>query len=74
MTGQRDPFVDNLLVRIHFISVMIQWTGLAPWEFESFFPGRLASTLLNDWKPDTSAESPREIESTGDGLTAGGFH
>ena len=29
----------NLLVRIHFIIVMIRWTGLAPWEFE--FPQRL---------------------------------
>ena len=27
--------IDNLLVRIHFIIVMIRWTGLAPWEFES---------------------------------------
>ena len=27
-------FIDNLLVRIHFIIVMIRWTGLAPWEFE----------------------------------------
>ena len=27
-------FMDNLLVRIHFIIVMISWTGLAPWEFE----------------------------------------
>ena len=26
--------LDNLLVRIHFIIVMIRWTGLAPWEFE----------------------------------------
>ena len=26
----RDFFVDNLLVRIHFIVVMIKWTGLAP--------------------------------------------
>ena len=25
---------NNLLVRIHLISVMIRWTGLAPWEFE----------------------------------------
>jgi len=30
-------FVDNLLVRIHFIFEVIEWTGLAPWEFE--FPG-----------------------------------
>jgi len=31
---EREFFVDNLLVRIHFIIVMIRWTGLAPWEFE----------------------------------------
>jgi len=24
-------FIDNLLVRIHFIIEMIWWTGLAPW-------------------------------------------
>jgi len=24
----------SLLVRIHFIILMIRWTGLAPWEFE----------------------------------------
>ena len=23
-------FIDNLLIRIHFIIVMIKWTGLAP--------------------------------------------
>jgi len=32
--GEREFFFDNLLVRIHFIIVMIQWTGLAPREFE----------------------------------------
>jgi len=31
---ERVFFIDNLLVRIHFIIVMIRWTGLAPWEFE----------------------------------------
>ena len=31
---EREFFIDNLLVRIHFILVMIRWTGLAPWEFE----------------------------------------
>ena len=31
---KREFFIDNLLVRIHFIIVMIRWTGLAPWEFE----------------------------------------
>ena len=31
---EREFFIDILLVRIHFIIVMIRWTGLAPWEFE----------------------------------------
>ena len=35
---QREFFIDNLLVRIHFIIVMIRWTGLAPWEFEPRMP------------------------------------
>ena len=29
-TPQREFFIDNLLVRVHFIIVMIRWTGLAP--------------------------------------------
>ena len=36
----------NLLVRIHFIIVVIRWTGLAPWEFGFPFPGCLTSTFL----------------------------
>jgi len=39
-------FIDNLLVRIHFIIAMIKWTGLAPLEFEFPFPGSLTSTFL----------------------------
>ena len=39
-------FIDNLLARIHFIIVMIRWTGLASWEFEFPFPGSLTSTFL----------------------------
>jgi len=31
---EREFYIDNLLVRIHFIIVMIRWTGLAPWDFE----------------------------------------
>ena len=27
---EREFFIDNLLARIHFIIVMIRWTGLAP--------------------------------------------
>ena len=44
---EREFFIDNLLVRIHFIIVMIRWTGLAPWEFELPFPGSLTSTFLH---------------------------
>ena len=44
---EREFFIDNLLVRIHFIIVMIRWTGLAPWEFEFSFPGSLTSTFLD---------------------------
>ena len=32
--AEREFFIDNLLVRIHFIIEMIWWTGLAPWEGE----------------------------------------
>ena len=28
--AERQVFIDNLLVRIHFIIMMIRWTGLAP--------------------------------------------
>jgi hypothetical protein len=34
---ERERVIDNLLVRIHFIIVMIGWTGLASWEIESPF-------------------------------------
>ena len=36
---EREFFIGNLLVRIHFIIIMIGWTGLAPWKFEFPFPG-----------------------------------
>ena len=41
---EREFVIDNLLVRIHFIIVMIRWTGLAPWELEFPFPGSLTCT------------------------------
>ena len=50
MTGpqrERELFTDNLLVRIHFIIVMVRWSGLAPWQFEFPFPGSLRSTFLD---------------------------
>jgi len=44
--GKRESFfIDDLLVRVHFIIVMIRWTGLAPWEFEFPFSGSLTSTF-----------------------------
>jgi len=43
---EREFFIDNLLVRIHFIIEMIWWTGLAPWKFELPFPGSLIYTFL----------------------------
>ena len=43
---EREFFTDNLLVQIRFIIVMTRWTGFAPWEFESPFPGSLACTFL----------------------------
>ena len=42
----REFVIDNLLVRIHFITVMIQRTGLVPWELDFRFPGSLLSTFL----------------------------
>ena len=44
--NRREFFIDNLLVQIHFIIVMIRWTGLAPWELEFPFPRSLTSTFL----------------------------
>ena len=46
--AERAFFIDNLLVRIQFIIEMIWWTGHAPWEFESRFPGSLTSTFLGE--------------------------
>ena len=43
---KREFFIYNLQVRIHFIMVMIRWTGLAPWEFAFSFPGSITSTFL----------------------------
>ena len=54
--AQRDFFIDNLLVRIHFIIDMIWWTGLAPWEFEFPFPGSLTSTFLDSTHTSTTVE------------------
>ena len=39
-------FVENLLARIDIIIVMIRKTGLAPWEFDFPFSGKLTCTFL----------------------------
>jgi len=39
--SEREFFIDNLLVRIHFIIVMIRWTGLVPWAVD--FPFAVAA-------------------------------
>ena len=49
----------KLLLRIHFIIVMIRWTGLAPWEFE--FPFSLTSTFLEQM-PKTGVAIMMEAE------------
>ena len=62
--------MDNLLVRIHLITEMTWWTGLAPWESELPFPGSLESTFLAgaELSPTASVtEHPRQ--SVGGGKT-----
>ena len=44
---QREFYIDNRPVRIHFIIVMIRWAGPALWEFEFPSPGSLRSTFLD---------------------------
>jgi len=61
--AEREIFIDNLLVRIHFIIVMIRWTVLAPWEFQFPFPGSLISTFnqAKECHPDVNkAENAKE--------------
>ena len=43
---KREFFIDNLLVRIHFLIEIIWWTGLAPWELEFLLPGSLIFTFV----------------------------
>jgi len=61
---ERKFFIDNLLVRIHFIIVMIRRTGLAPWDFEFPFPGSLTSTFLEG----ASRDEARGFKRRGKGL------
>ena len=56
---EREFFIYNLLVRIHFIIVMIRWTGLAPWQLAFPFPGSLTSTFLDAWRRWRGRRAPR---------------
>ena len=51
---EREFFIDNLLVRFDFISEMIWWTGLAPWEFEFPLPGSLICLALTPTLPSAA--------------------
>ena len=59
---ERKFFIGNLLVRIHFIIVMIRWTGLAPWELEFPFPGSLISTFVETHGPRDPLRAVRRRE------------
>ena len=67
-------WIDNLLVRIHFIIEMMRWTGLAPWEFEFPFSrkpfiylltvySQHLSTCLKQRARDSQIDEPKETES-----------
>ena len=58
---EREFFINNLQVRIHFIIVMMKWTGLTRWEFGFSFPGSFTSTFLEQGTlPATSsAQAPQ---------------
>ena len=51
---ERELFIGNRMVRIHFVIVMIRWTGPAPWECEFHFSGSLTSTFLALERPTPS--------------------
>ena len=68
---RREFCINNLLVRIHVIITMIEWTGLAPWEFEFPFAGSLASTLLVVSRT-FHEQDPREASTPRAGTEKGG--
>ena len=57
--AEKEFFMDDLLVRIHFIIVMIRWTGLAPWEFKFPFP---VTYIFNLLAPGELLATSEEIE------------
>ena len=63
---EREFFIDNLLVRIHYIIVMIKWTGLAPPRLEAGSYLRLIDSCITQLKAQglsrTCNESKEEEE------------
>ena len=45
-SAEKEFFIDNLMVRIHFIIEIILVDRPSPWEFEFPSPGSLTSTFL----------------------------
>ena len=60
MAVDRAFFIDNVLIRIHFIIEMIWWTGLVPW-FEFPFPGSLISIYLHVLRDGSGAVPARDV-------------
>ena len=75
---EREFFTDKLLVRIHFIIVMIRWTGLAHGSLNSLFPVALHVPSYYTQIPQSSLPNPHPTthkqvmtEGTGGGVGAG---
>ena len=63
---ERDFFIHNLPVRIHFFIEMIWWTGFTPWEFGFPVPGSLTSTFphaqdLGGLAPDPALATDTQV-------------
>jgi len=65
--AESELFIDNLLVRLHFIIVMIRWTGLAPWEQVGdivLCPGKWANEDMVALVEDTQYSTPCTLHPT----------
>ena len=66
---KRECLIGIILARVHFTIETIWWTGLAPWEFESPFPGTFASTFpALPTHPTASGPGPGRAHLGGKGL------
>ena len=62
---EREFFIHNLLIRIHFVIEMMWWMGLATWRFEIHFQGHLISTFQSVRERERARERERERERAG---------